>query len=116
MCPLKRVKSSSKAVNRSFFSFLARSRTRSSPGNTLPRLGVRCVRVLPVFPLAPALRSTDSASDRPELFAIKNHALEDAVGEDLQGGGRQPVLVDLTRFSGHITVTQRGVQNVEERQ
>jgi|ERR1019366_548841 DNA repair ATPase RecN len=24
--------------------------------------------------------------------------------------------VDLTRFSGHITVTQRGVQNVEERQ
>ena len=25
-------------------------------------------------------------------------------------------VVDLTRFSGHITVTQRGVQNVEERQ
>src|SRR5450631_2838155 len=24
--------------------------------------------------------------------------------------------VDLTRFSGHITVTQRGVHNVEERQ
>src|ERR1039458_8395986 len=24
--------------------------------------------------------------------------------------------LDLTRFSGHITVTQRGVQNVEERQ
>ena len=29
-------------------------------------------------------------------------------------GGESPV--DLTRFSGHITVTQRGVQNVEERQ
>src|SRR5450631_1550783 len=27
-----------------------------------------------------------------------------------------PVWLDLTRFSGHITVTQRGVHNVEERQ
>src|ERR1019366_5338035 len=30
--------------------------------------------------------------------------------------GRTRPAVDLTRFSGHITVTQRGVQNVEERQ
>jgi hypothetical protein len=29
---------------------------------------------------------------------------------------KRPRRVDLTRFSGHITVTQRGVQNVEERQ
>ena len=29
---------------------------------------------------------------------------------------QKEIAVDLTRFSGHITVTQRGVQNVEERQ
>src|ERR1700740_2210471 len=40
----------SRAVNRSFFCRLARSRTRASPGNTLSRLGVRRVWVLFVFP------------------------------------------------------------------
>jgi hypothetical protein len=51
-------------VNRSFFCCLARSRTRSSPGDTRARLGVRWVWVLPVFPLAPCLRSTDSTTLR----------------------------------------------------
>ena len=56
-------------MNRAFFRCLAASRTRSSPGDTLARLGVRCVRRPPVFPSVLPLGSTDSASGRPDLFA-----------------------------------------------
>ena len=56
-------------MNRSFFLCFAASRTRSSPWNTLSRLGVRRMRCPPVFPSALPLRSTDSASGRPVLFA-----------------------------------------------
>jgi hypothetical protein len=44
-------------------------RTRSSPGDTLARLGVRHVLVCPVFSSAPPLRSTRSGSGRPSPFA-----------------------------------------------
>jgi len=56
-------------VNRSFLSSLAAVRTRSSPGDTLARLGVRRVLACPVFSLAPSLRSTNSGSGRPTPFA-----------------------------------------------
>jgi len=56
-------------VNRSFLSSLAAVRTRSSPGDTLARLGVRRVLVCPVFSSAPSLRSTGSGSGRPLPFA-----------------------------------------------
>ena len=54
-------------MNRSFLSSLAAVRTRSSPGNTLARLGVRRVLVCPVF--SSSLRSTNSGSGRPTPFA-----------------------------------------------
>lgn len=57
------------AVNFSFFLCLAAWRTRSSLWDTLIRLCVRRVRDQPVFPLAPPLRSTGSASGCPDLFA-----------------------------------------------
>src|SRR6202171_6679184 len=44
-------------------------RTRSSPGGTLPRLGVRRVLACPVFSSAPSLRSTNSDFGRPTPFA-----------------------------------------------
>jgi hypothetical protein len=56
-------------VNRSFLSSLAAVRTRSSPGDTLARLGVRRVPACPVFSSAPSLRSTNSGSGRPSPFA-----------------------------------------------
>jgi len=64
-------------VNFSFFLSLAACRTRSSPGDTLPRPGVRRVPRSTVFPSAPApcssqgqaLGSIGSAGDRPPLFA-----------------------------------------------
>jgi hypothetical protein len=56
-------------VNRSFRSSLAAVRTRSSPGDTLARLGVRRVLVCRVFSSAPSLRSTRSGSGRPSPFA-----------------------------------------------
>src|ERR1700738_3823563 len=57
------------AVNRSFFLCFAASRTRSSPWNTLSRLGVRHVCCSPVFPSVPSLGSADSAPGCPGLFA-----------------------------------------------
>jgi len=59
----------SNAVNFSFFRCLVASRTRSSPGDTLPRLCVRRVRGWSVFPSVPALCSTHSAAGCPALFA-----------------------------------------------
>ena len=56
-------------MNRSFLSSLAAVRTRSSPGDTLARLGVRRVLACPVFSLAPSLRSTNSDFGRPTPFA-----------------------------------------------
>src|SRR5205085_618808 len=56
-------------LNRSFRSSLAAVRTRSSPGDTLARLGVRRVLVCRVFSSAPSLRSTRSGSGRPSPFA-----------------------------------------------
>ena len=56
-------------MNRSFFFCLAACRTRSSPWDTLSRLGVRRVPPSSVFPLAPALGSTGSAAGRPASFA-----------------------------------------------
>ena len=47
-------------MNRSFLSSLAAVRTRSSPGDTLARLGVRRVLVCSVFSSVPSLRSTRS--------------------------------------------------------
>jgi len=44
-------------------------RTRSSPGDTLARLGVRRVPACPVFSLAPSLCSTNSGPGRPRPFA-----------------------------------------------
>ena len=44
-------------------------RTRSSPGDTLARLGVRRVLACPVFSLAPSLCSTNSGRGRPRPFA-----------------------------------------------
>ena len=57
------------AVNCSFFLCLAACRMRSSACDTLTRLCVRRVLCWPAFPLAPALRSTNSAADRSALFA-----------------------------------------------
>src|SRR6516165_12785917 len=48
---------------------LAVCRTRSSPGDTLARRGVRCVPAWPAFPLAPALGSIGSPSGCPAAFA-----------------------------------------------
>src|SRR6202022_2044973 len=48
------------AGSRSFPSSLAAVRTRSSPGDTLARLGVRRVLARPVFSSAPSLGSTSS--------------------------------------------------------
>ncbi len=59
----------SRVVNRSFFSRLARSRTRPSPVVTLSRSCARRMWVLSVFPSAPSLRSTGSASVPSDLFA-----------------------------------------------
>ena len=56
------------AVNRSFFLCLAACRTRLSAWVTHIRLWVRCVLCWSAFPLAPALRSTASATDNPALF------------------------------------------------
>ena len=56
-------------MNFSFFLSLAACRTRSSPGDTLPRPGVRRVPRSTVFPSAPALGSIGSAGGRPPLFA-----------------------------------------------
>jgi TonB family protein len=49
-------------------SSLATVRTRSSPGDTLARLGVRRVLACPVFSSAPSLRSTNSGAGRPSPF------------------------------------------------
>ena len=57
------------AVNRSFFLCLAACRMRSSACDTLSRFCARRVLCWPAFPLAPALRSTDSAAGRSALFA-----------------------------------------------
>ena len=56
-------------MNRSFPFSLAAVRTRSSPGDTLARRGVRRVLVCSVFSSAPSLRSTRSGSGRPTPFA-----------------------------------------------
>ena len=58
----------SRAVNFSFLSFLAASRTRSSPLGPLSRLGVRYGLGCCVFSLVSGLPSTTSAGDRPLLF------------------------------------------------
>ena len=49
--------------------WLGAVRTRSSPGDTLARLGVRRVLACPVFSLAPSLCSTNSGPGRPRPFA-----------------------------------------------
>src|SRR5208282_5910221 len=59
----------SSAVNFSVDLSLAACRTRSSPGDTLSRRGVRCVPAWPAFPLAPALGSIDAAAGCPTAFA-----------------------------------------------
>ena len=56
-------------MNRSFLSSLAAVRTRSSPGDTLARLGVRRVLACPAFSSVPSLGSTNSGSGRPLPFA-----------------------------------------------
>ncbi len=56
-------------MNRSFPSSLAAVRTRSSPGDTLARRGVRRVLARPVFSSAPSLGSTSSDLGRPTPFA-----------------------------------------------
>ena len=56
-------------MNRSFPSSLAAVRTRSSPEDTLTRLGVRRVLARPVFSSVPSLGSTGSGFGRPTPFA-----------------------------------------------
>src|SRR5215470_7895404 len=58
----------SRAVNFSFLSFLAASRTRSSPLGLLSRLGVRHRLGCCVFSLVFGLPSTTSAGDPSPLF------------------------------------------------
>src|SRR6516164_9336468 len=58
----------SRAVNLSFLSFLAASRTRSSPLGLLSRLGVRPRLGCCVFSLVCGLFSTTSAGVSPLLF------------------------------------------------
>src|SRR5258708_18594896 len=58
----------SSAVNFSFPSFFATSRTRSSPLRPLPRLGVRSELGSGVFSLVSGLPSTTSAGGFPLLF------------------------------------------------
>src|SRR5712692_2705445 len=58
----------SSAVNFSFPSFFAASRTRSSPLRPLPRHGVRCELGSDVFSLVSGLPSTTSAGGCPLLF------------------------------------------------
>src|SRR5438270_6489244 len=58
----------SSAVNFSFPSFFATSRTRSSPLRPLTRLGVRCELGSGVFSLVSGLPSTTSAGGFPLLF------------------------------------------------
>jgi hypothetical protein len=58
----------SRAVNFNFSSFLAASRTRSSPLGPLSRLGVRHGFGCRVFPLVCGLPSTTSAGGGPLLF------------------------------------------------
>src|SRR6266487_3752297 len=55
-------------VNLSFFLCLAACRTRPSACDTLSRFCARRVLCWSAFPLAPALRSTDSAADCSALF------------------------------------------------
>ena len=55
-------------VNRSFFLCLAACRMRSSASDTLSRFCARHVVCWPTFPLAPALRSIDSAANCSALF------------------------------------------------
>ena len=57
-------------MNRSLASSLAAVRTRSSPGDTLARLGVRRVLVCPVLSSAPSLRSTRSGSPFAGFAAV----------------------------------------------
>ena len=66
----------SSAVNLSFPSFLAVSRTRSSPFGPLSRLGVRCELGSDVFSLVSGLPSTASAVGCPPLFGcfVGNYA------------------------------------------
>lgn len=82
----------SRAVNRSFFRLFARSRTRSSPWVTLPRLSVRCVQDSSAFPLAGRLRSIDSAPDPSGLFAdfIATVPPSDFCGSFIIGFGSSP--------------------------
>ena len=82
----------SSAVNRSCFWLFARSRTRSSPWATLPRLSVRCVQDSPAFPLAGRLRSIDSAPDPSGLFAdfIATVQPSDFCGSFIIGFGSSP--------------------------
>src|SRR5215468_169497 len=58
----------SRAVNFSFLSFLAASRTRSSPFGLLSRLGARSRLGCCVFSLVCGLFSTASAGVSPPLF------------------------------------------------
>ena len=52
-----------------------------------------------VFPVQP-----ERFHEVGELFAIENHALQDAVHEALQGGGGQPVLAgDGGQFLGILS-------------
>jgi len=79
-------------ANCSFFSVLARSRTLSSPGYTLTRPCVRRVLFLVVFPSAPSLRCTESASDPSELFLgfTANVERSDSSGSCTIGYGSSP--------------------------
>ena len=82
----------SSAVNFSFFRCLAACRTRSSPGDTLARRCVRCVRGCCAFPLVPALGSAHSAAAEAALFAgfIATMAESDFSGPYIIGYGSSP--------------------------
>ena len=86
-------------MNRSFPFSLAAVRTRSSPGDTLARLGVRRVLACPVFSSAPSLRSTNFGSGRPSPFA----GLPAAMCRVGRGGAYRPAsarsLKRLVQFS-----------------
>ena len=65
---------------------------------------------------APAIRLGPSPSPLRTLTLDEAAAFLHMHPEEVRTRTKRGVILDLTRFSGHITVTQRGVQNVEERQ
>ena len=81
-----------RAVNRHFRFAFAVCRTRSKPGDTLSRLGVRRVVASIAFPLALPLRSTGSAAVSAALFVGLDATLgsSDFSGSFITGYGSSP--------------------------